>query len=140
MPVEQLASIEKIRTHFGTNHAGLEKILGLSNGYLGNIEKKGTDNPGKLLTALNEKGISADWFITGEGEMLLNPPPRTQSGQEAATLELGFKVPYCARRYPAAPAQTDKMILTLLTTLRFLICYPAIRQSGSLSSAWMALQ
>jgi SOS-response transcriptional repressor LexA len=51
----------------------------LSNGYLANIGKKETDNPGKLLVGLTEQGISSDWFLTGKGEMLLsektkNPP------------------------------------------------------------------
>jgi SOS-response transcriptional repressor LexA len=44
----------------------------LSNGYISNIEKNGTDNPGKLLVVLNDKGISADWFLTGKGSMFLD--------------------------------------------------------------------
>ena len=65
-------NIEIIRNYLNVSNAGLEKILGLSNGYISGIEKNGTDNPGKLLLALNEKGISTDWFLTGEGEMLLS--------------------------------------------------------------------
>jgi transcriptional regulator with XRE-family HTH domain len=61
--------IAEIRNYFSSTNAGLEKILGLSNGYISNIEKNGTDNPGKLLLALNEKGISLDWFLTGKGSM-----------------------------------------------------------------------
>jgi SOS-response transcriptional repressor LexA len=72
-------NIEKLLSHFKTTNAGLEKILGLSNGYIANIGKKETDNPGKLLVGLTEQGISSDWFLTGKGEMLLsektkNPP------------------------------------------------------------------
>ena len=64
--------LEKIRSHFNTENAGLEKILDLSNGYISNIEKGETNNPGKLLVELNKKGISSDWFLTGEGEMFLS--------------------------------------------------------------------
>jgi len=64
-------NLGKIRKHFGVSNSGLEKRLGLANGYIGNIEKKGTDNPGKLLMGLTENGISSDWFITGKGSMLL---------------------------------------------------------------------
>jgi SOS-response transcriptional repressor LexA len=72
-------NIEKLLSHFKTTNAGLEKILGLSNGYIANIGKKEIDNPGKLLVGLTEQGISSDWFLTGKGEMLLsektkNPP------------------------------------------------------------------
>jgi phage repressor protein C with HTH and peptisase S24 domain len=63
---------EKIRKYFDTENAGLEKILGLSNGYISNIGKKKISTPGKLLVVLSEKGISADWFLTGDGEMLLS--------------------------------------------------------------------
>lgn len=63
--------IEIIRNHFNLSNAGLEKILGLSNGYISNIEKSGTDNPGKLLIALSKKKISIDWFLTGKGSMFL---------------------------------------------------------------------
>jgi phage repressor protein C with HTH and peptisase S24 domain len=79
--------IEKIREYFNTENAGLEKILGLSNGYIANIEKKGISNPGKLLVVLNEKGISADWFLTGKGEMLLS----NQVNSLENTLKTGLK-------------------------------------------------
>jgi SOS-response transcriptional repressor LexA len=64
-------NIEILRSHFKTTNAGLEKILGLSNGYIANIGKKETDNPGKLLVGLVGQGISSDWFLTGKGEMFL---------------------------------------------------------------------
>jgi transcriptional regulator with XRE-family HTH domain len=58
--------IEYLRKYFNESNAGLERILGLSNGYLLNIEKNGIDNPGKLLVALAAKGISTDWFLSGQ--------------------------------------------------------------------------
>jgi len=64
-------SIEKVRKYLNTSNAGLEKMLDLGNGYISNIFKNGTDNPGKLLIALKKIGISTDWFLSGEGEMLL---------------------------------------------------------------------
>jgi len=44
--------------------------LGLSNGYLLNIEKNKVDNPSKLLIALASKGISIDWFLKGIGPII----------------------------------------------------------------------
>jgi len=64
-------NIEKVRYYLNTSNAGLEKILDLGNGYISNILKNGTDNPGKLLIALKKIGISTDWFLSGDGEMLL---------------------------------------------------------------------
>jgi SOS-response transcriptional repressor LexA len=64
------------------SYADLEKILDLSNGYLANLEKKGTDNPGKLLVVLTAHGISADWFLTGKGEMLLSSKEAEPEGEE----------------------------------------------------------
>jgi SOS-response transcriptional repressor LexA len=82
-----LKNFEILRNFLNINNSGLEKFLGLSNGYISNIERNGTDNPGKLLVALNEKGISTDWFLTGEGE-----PFRTLSGiPPGATL--GVRLP-----------------------------------------------
>ena len=60
--------IKRLREYYKPSNAEIEKSLGLSNGYIAKIEK----NPGKLLLALNENGISIDWFLTGEGEMLLD--------------------------------------------------------------------
>jgi len=80
-------NIEKVRKYFNTSNAGLEKILDLSNGYISGIEKNGTDNPGKLLLALKAKGISTDWFLSGEGEMLLSSvPAKTGEGQKVPLL------------------------------------------------------
>ena len=74
--------IDIILGYFKTTPAGLEKILDLSNGYIFNIGKKGTDNPGKLLIALNKQGISTDWFLTGKGEMLLDSKSQEPAKQE----------------------------------------------------------
>jgi transcriptional regulator with XRE-family HTH domain len=57
--------IERLRKYYKPSNAEIEKALGLSNGYISKIEK----NPGKLLLALNDKGISTDWFLTGKGSM-----------------------------------------------------------------------
>jgi phage repressor protein C with HTH and peptisase S24 domain len=60
--------LERLRKYYKPTNAEIEKALGLSNGYISKIEK----NPGKLLLALSEKGISTDWFLTGEGEKELS--------------------------------------------------------------------
>jgi transcriptional regulator with XRE-family HTH domain len=61
---------DEIRKFLGKTTSGLEKMLGLSNGYIGNIEKEGSGHPGKLLLALHAKGISIDWFLTGQGSIM----------------------------------------------------------------------
>ena len=50
----------------------LEIRLGLSNGYISNLQRKGTENPGRMLVALNENGISADWFFSASETMVLD--------------------------------------------------------------------
>jgi transcriptional regulator with XRE-family HTH domain len=57
--------IDRLRKFYKSSNAEIEKSLGLSNGYISKIEK----NPGKLLLALNDMGISLDWFLTGKGSM-----------------------------------------------------------------------
>jgi hypothetical protein len=61
---------DELRKFLGKTTAGLEKMLRLSNGYIGNIEKEGSGHPGKLLLALHAKGISIDWFLTGQGSIM----------------------------------------------------------------------
>jgi transcriptional regulator with XRE-family HTH domain len=60
-------NLERLRNLLGLKTSGLERYLGLSNGYINNFLKTDAENPGKLLVALNEKGISTDWFLSGEG-------------------------------------------------------------------------
>jgi phage repressor protein C with HTH and peptisase S24 domain len=50
----------------------LEIRLGLSNGYISNLQRKGTENPGRMLVALNENGISTDWFFSATNHMVLD--------------------------------------------------------------------
>ena len=88
-------NIAEIRKYFNTSNAGLEKILGLSNGYISNIEKNETDNPGKLLVALKEKGISTDWFLTGEGTPFLKQGIGASAGlAPPATKGIGAASPF----------------------------------------------
>jgi len=49
--------VNNARVYFKTqSNAGLERVLGLSNGYLSKFEKGGIKNPNKLLYALITKG------------------------------------------------------------------------------------
>ncbi|MDR3019875.1 MAG: hypothetical protein LBU66_03105 [Treponema sp.] len=76
-------SLEKLKNAYGKNTVEIEKFLGLSNGYISKIDK----NPGKLFIALSEKGISIDWFLTGEGEMYLSK----QEKPHESAYKRGFK-------------------------------------------------
>jgi len=89
-------NIALVRDYFSTTNAGLEKILLLSNGYISALEKNGTDNPGKLLLALKAKGISTDWFLTGEGEMLFQK--QDKSLEPAHPPEPIYKIPLLNQR------------------------------------------
>jgi phage repressor protein C with HTH and peptisase S24 domain len=101
--------IERLRKYYKSSNAEIEKSLGLSNGYISKIEK----NPGKLLLALNEKGISADWFLTGRGSMLLSemdvgpgstPAPTTIKIYKPSDLPEGsFVVPLLDQKLSAGP-------------------------------------
>lgn len=79
--------IADIRKYLNLSNAGLEKKLLLSNGYISNIEKNGTDNPGKLLIALSKIGISTDWFLTGQGVPFI-VSSHAITAQEATNLAL----------------------------------------------------
>lgn len=59
-----------------------ETIIGISNGTLGKaIDRNGSINSTKLPIILEQfPELSADWLITGKGEML-----RTTNGQEGKT-------------------------------------------------------
>jgi len=94
-------TIKEVRNYLNTTNAGLEKILDLSNGYISNIEKNGTDNPGKLLIALKEKGISTDWFLSGEGEMLLSAKEKAlATAQKSGD---GYKIPLLRQKVSCGP-------------------------------------
>jgi len=101
--MEYAKSIKKVREYLNTTNAGLEKILDLSNGYISNIEKNGTDNPGKLLIALKKKGISTDWFLTGEGEMLLQKQEKTLVNTQKAGE--GYKIPLLGQKVSCGPGK-----------------------------------
>jgi phage repressor protein C with HTH and peptisase S24 domain len=75
--------LERLRKHYKPSNAEIEKSLGLSNGYIAKIDK----NPGKLLLALSKNGLSADWFLTGEGDMFLS----SQENSLENTSKSGFK-------------------------------------------------
>jgi hypothetical protein len=75
--------LNRLRKYYKSSNAEIEKSLGLSNGYISKIEK----NPGKLLLALSQNGISTDWFLTGEGTPFL----KTGIGASAGLAPPGTK-------------------------------------------------
>lgn len=66
---------DELRKFLGLTTSGLEKMLNLSNGYIGNVKNEGSKHPGKLLLALHAKGISIDWFLTGQGSIMRSTTP-----------------------------------------------------------------
>jgi transcriptional regulator with XRE-family HTH domain len=69
---------DELREFLGQTTSGLEKILNLSNGYIGNVEKEGSKHRGKLLLALYAKGINIDWFLTGQGLIMRSTTPEEE--------------------------------------------------------------
>jgi SOS-response transcriptional repressor LexA len=110
---ENLARLHQL---LGGTLASIEKYLGLSNGYINNLIKQKAENPGRLLLSLNEKGISTDWFLTGEGQPFLansrgngglpteQAQPPVQTGQEVAkAAEGGYKVRLLRQQVSCGP-------------------------------------
>ena len=65
--------INDIKRELNVNNKQLEERLGLSNGYIGDIENGKNKNPSKIITALYEiLRISPSWIYSGEGEMFLS--------------------------------------------------------------------
>jgi transcriptional regulator with XRE-family HTH domain len=80
---------DELRKSLGQTTSGLEKILNLSNGYIGNVEKEGSKHPGKLLLALHAKGISIDWFLTGQGSIMRSTEEVNIAGNVGVMKNLG---------------------------------------------------
>ena len=65
--------INDIKRELNVNNKQLEERLGLSNGYISDIENGKNKNPSKIITALYEiLRISPSWIYSGEGEMFLS--------------------------------------------------------------------
>jgi hypothetical protein len=78
-------NLEYLQDKLGLSTAGLEKKLGLGNGYIAGLlsgGEKGIKNPGKLLVALVKHNISTDWFLTGEGEMFLEGQNAVENSEQ----------------------------------------------------------
>jgi phage repressor protein C with HTH and peptisase S24 domain len=98
-------NLECLQEELGLTVAGLEKKLGLGNGYIAGLlssGEKGIKTPGKLLVALVKHNISTDWFLTGEGEMFLVSASSSQ-GQELTNLARGHKVPLLRQKVSCGP-------------------------------------
>jgi SOS-response transcriptional repressor LexA len=108
-------NLEYLQDKLGLTTAGLEKKLGLGNGYIAGLlsgGEKGIKSPGKLLVALVNHNISTDWFLTGKGEMFLASAPSPQ-GQELTNPAGGHKVPLLRQRVSCGPGidwETDDNI------------------------------
>jgi transcriptional regulator with XRE-family HTH domain len=62
------------RKTLGWSQQRLADTVGVSRGYLGDVEAGRSEPSGALLTALTSAtDVSADWLLTGEGEMLRRP-------------------------------------------------------------------
>ena len=58
---------ERLLGYFNLKYAGIEKKLGLYNGYLGKLERKEIESPKLLIECLRKIGLNPNYFLTGEG-------------------------------------------------------------------------
>lgn len=71
------ARITKIRSVMGLNQSEMAKSLGVSQGFLSDVEK-GKKIPGSdfLISLKKYCNVSIDWLITGNGNMFDNIPEK----------------------------------------------------------------
>jgi transcriptional regulator with XRE-family HTH domain len=77
--------IKLVLKSLNLTQTGLATRLGLSQGVISEFTSGSREPSKEFLIGLPKLGISLDWFLTGEGEMLLAPLP-VKSGE-------GYKVP-----------------------------------------------
>jgi SOS-response transcriptional repressor LexA len=65
---------------------GLATKLGLSQGVISEFTSGSREPSKEFLLGLPKLGISLDWFLTGEGEMLLSPIPAKSEGYKVPLL------------------------------------------------------
>lgn len=73
---------ERLLGYFKLKYAGIEKNLGLYNGYLGKLERKEIENPKLLIECLRNKGLNPNYFLTGEGVPKIEQPSIPANVQE----------------------------------------------------------
>lgn len=86
-----LLRIQQIASHEGITIGALERKIGASKGVLSRAINNGTDIQSKWIQTIveNYPQYSADWLLTGRGEMLSSepfatPPPTQSSTQHDA--------------------------------------------------------
>jgi len=68
--------IKQIRAHFNMNKAEFAAFTKTYASTLSEYESKNREPSKEFIKTLNEIGISIDWFLTGNGSMLLKPRKR----------------------------------------------------------------
>lgn len=96
-----LLRIQKIASHEGITIGALERKIGASKGVLSRAINNGTDIQSKWVQIIveNYPQYSADWLLTGRGEMLSSEPSATASPAQT-------------------PAQHDALVSKLLDTIK----------------------
>lgn len=119
-----LPRIKTLAEHEGITIGALERIIGASKGVLSRAISNGTDIQSKWLQAIveNYPQYSAQWLLTGVGEMLVDPSP----GVPESLVETD---PTIGKNYipPTAPTeihsqstspQDTSVITSLVTTIQ----------------------
>ena len=73
---------ERLLGYFKLKYAGIEKKLGLYNGYLGKLERKEIESPKLLIECLRDNGFNPNYFLTGEGVPKIEQPSIPANVQE----------------------------------------------------------
>jgi len=80
--------IKLVLKSLNLTQTGLATKLGLSQGVISEFTSGSREPSKEFLLGLPKLGISLDWFLTGEGEMLLSPMPA----------KTGYKIPLLNQR------------------------------------------
>jgi transcriptional regulator with XRE-family HTH domain len=99
--VEFSTRLRQLRKSLSLSQTDFASKIGIPRTSLINYEK-GTSNPSaNFLAQIKKFGVSIDWFVSGQGEMLTNLPEKPQ--QELANPSEGHKVPLLRQKVSCGP-------------------------------------
>lgn len=122
-----LSRIEDIIKNEGITIGTMEKKIGASKGVLSRAIAKGTDIQSKWIESVveNYPQYSANWLLTGNGNMLVNEDRQVQlKGKAVKATDLYVEVPYISKR------ATASFVESLYNNDPECETYPVIPQKG----------
>ncbi|KIX15022.1 hypothetical protein X474_05575 [Dethiosulfatarculus sandiegensis] len=113
----------RVRKHLGVTQREMSDLLGAGRNTWQNYERGGQVPGGKIITALIEKGINANWILTGKGEMLMVDDLQKAADKKQAVKNGGIPpagmVKAFALRETGRPGWFVKLATSLITPKPF---------------------